>query len=245
MNGQYVSVNRVLERVYANHAFEEHIDPIWAMEHIGDCIDLLGCGVAYINKVTGSDALNPTIKVVNHVAELPCDIAAVSNAIKGVRDFCTKVSFREATDVYHHGAKDDRILDFSTNSDSTYRINNGVIETSRSEVELEISYVAFPIDSDGYPMIMNHTKVIRAVEYYVAERLAYKLYMRNDITADKYQIVNRDKLWAMGAAANALDIPSIDKMESIKNQWLRLIPKINQHSAGFYYSGQQEQRRKL
>jgi hypothetical protein len=241
----FISVNRIIERVYANHAFEEHIDPIWILEHIGDCIDLLGCGVSYYNRVTGESELNPTIKVVNHVGTLPCDLAPIRGAILGVRDYCTKVVFREATDVYHFGEKDGRILDLSTNADYTYKTQNGQIETSRHDVELEISYLAQPLDTDGYPMVLNNTKVIRACEFYVAERIAYKLWLRGDLADNKYAKVEKEKLWAMGSATSAMDLPTIDQMESIKNSWLRLVPKINQHAAGFYYNGQQEQRRLL
>ena len=44
----------------------------------------------------------------------------------------------------------------------------------------------------------------------------------------------------MGKATNAGLIPNIDEMESWKNQMIRLVPNINQHSSSFKYHGDQQ-----
>jgi hypothetical protein len=57
--------------------------------------------------------------------------------------------------------------------------------------------------------------------------------------------IEQERDWYIGAAQTRGHMPSVDMMESIKNNILRLIPKINQHSDGFASSGSQEQRNNL
>lgn len=234
-NGKYISSKRVVERIYANHAIEEHIDTVWILEHIGDCIDLLGCGLAYINKVTGHDALTPTIKIVDFKGTLPCDLYSIIQ----VREYCTKEILRMSTDSFHYGNK---VSGFTTGVDSTYKIQNDEIEVNFATGEIEMSYRAVALDEKGYPLIPDNIKVILACEMYVVERIMYKLYIRNDIDIQKYTLAKQERDWYMGAATMTLDIPDIDMMESIKNSWMRLIPHVNDHSQGFLNGGQQEER---
>lgn len=237
-NGKYISSARLIERIYANHAIEEHLDPVWILEHIGDCIDLLGCNIAYINKVTGHDDLTPTVKIIDFKGILPCDLISVIQ----VREYCSKTILRESTDSFHHAKKSPGYV---IGVDLTYKIQDGQIEVNFEMGELEISYTAFPTDSKGYPLIPDNIKVILACEMYVVERVMYKLFMRNDIAADKYQLAQQERMYYLGAATMALDLPSMDKMESIKNSWLRLIPHIDDHSDGFVSHSQGEERYKV
>ena len=73
-------------------------------------------------------------------------------------------------------------------------------------------------------------------------KLAFLRLMSNKISTQAYQIIERDRDWYIGAAQTRSHMPSMDMMESIKNNWIRLIPKINQHRDGFKSANMQEQR---
>ena len=55
-------------------------------------------------------------------------------------------------------------------------------------------------------------------------------------------IVNKKSAFSIGAAITKGRIPSIDEMESIKNNWLRSISKILEHSNNFNTLNQRERR---
>jgi len=57
----------------------------------------------------------------------------------------------------------------------------------------------------------------------------------------KYKLIEQDSNDAISAAAAEMNYPSIDKMESIKRGWLKMIPDINAHSTFFNDLSRQEQ----
>ena len=48
-----------------------------------------------------------------------------------------------------------------------------------------------------------------------------------------YQFAEQQWKYYCTQARNAANYPDIDKYESFMNQWVRLIPNMNRHDAGF------------
>lgn len=238
LSSRYVSCNMVFEKVFRDYPFKDRVDWVDGIEWLGEAIGLIGSNASFYNKVTGQDAITPTIKIEDYKGELPCDLYKVISA----RDYCTKTEMRYASDVFHMGKHKDRDQNFDASSDYTYQLNNNYIFCNFEEGEVELAYIAFPIDDKGYPMIPDDEKFIRACSDYVAERIAHKMYLGGEFDKNKYDLVVQDKCWSMAAAQTRSSMLSLDQMETLKNSILRTIPKINEHSNGFYYSGQQEQR---
>jgi hypothetical protein len=107
---------------------------------------------------------------------------------------------------------------------------------------IALAYKAVPVDEDGFPKIPDDIKFKNAVKYHIMWKLAFLRLMSNKISTQAYQIIERDRDWYIGAAQTRSHMPSMDMMESIKNNWIRLIPKINQHRDGFKSANMQEQR---
>jgi hypothetical protein len=108
---------------------------------------------------------------------------------------------------------------------------------------LELSYLAFPTDSRGLPMIPEDARYIKAIECYIIERISRKLWLNDKLSRDKYERLEQDWLWYVGSAQNAMLIPTLDEMESLKDQFVRLIPRLNEHNNHFKTLNQQEQLR--
>lgn len=238
LTGKYVKCNRVFERIFSDYGWKEELDPSDAAEWIGDCIDKIGVPMQYVEKVTGQDASNPTIKISNYTGVLPCDLHKVVT----VREYNTMVTMRYTGDMFHLAYKDDRATSLAADSDTTYKLNNNYIFTSFEEGEVEMTYLAFPVDENGYPMIPDDTYIIEACVKYIAYMIARKKWIRGEIAKDILHDLEQDMLFAIPAAKTKAIMPSIDKMESWKNSLLRASRKINEHSGGFAYNGQQEQR---
>jgi len=128
------------------------------------------------------------------------------------------------------------ITDFTKDGcaiDLQYKINNNHIFTNFKEGEVELSYTALPCDEQGFPLIPDNVKYVQAVKAYVASKIAFKLYIQDKMNNQKLTRIEQERDWYMGAATVAGVSPTIDEMESWKNQWLRLLPSINEHADGF------------
>ena len=117
----------------------------------------------------------------------------------------------------------------------SYRLDENYIYTSFEDGKVEIAYKAFPTDRDGNPTIPDDVRYIKAVEAYIADRIARGLFMQDKLSILKYKMYEQEWLWYVGSAGNKSRMPSVDGMEAIKNSFLRAIPKINQHGAGMKY----------
>lgn len=125
--------------------------------------------------------------------------------------------------------------------DATYTLNDNFIFTSfKDTFKVLIAYKAFPIDTNGFPLVPDDIKYKQAVQTYVRMKVDYILWRRGDIARDIFEYSEREWMWYVGAAGTKARIPSYDSMESMKNSILRLIPRINQHQNFFARLGQQE-----
>lgn len=127
--------------------------------------------------------------------------------------------------------------------DPTYTLNDNFIFTNWPDTyKVLVSYWGYPIDEDGFPMCPDNIKFKQALAAYIRYKIDYQLWRRNDVARDVFEYSEREWLWYVGAAGNAGRMPNLDKMESIKNQVLRLIPRIDRHSSFYRYNGDLERR---
>lgn len=129
----------------------------------------------------------------------------------------------------------------TTFKDITYELNDNYIFTSFKEgADVLISYYAFPIDAEGFPLIPDNQKFREATAAFVRYKIDYKLWRRGKLDSNVFNYSEREKDWYIGAATTAGAMPSVDTMESWKKQLGRLVPRFNEHSKMFDNLGQQE-----
>jgi len=233
LTGKYVDVAYVIERVYRDYGFDLEIKFDEVIEWIWDVMSLIGAPQPLIDRITdGSDTMPKPIDIVNFRGDLPTDLHSVYLA----RDYDTKMPMVCKSSSFLR----DMEQMFSRESQYSYTLNNNYIFTSFEEGQVELHYKAFPTNSLGMPMVPDDIKFIMAVQAYLAERIGFRLYMQDHITRDKYQKLEQDRGWYIGAAGTKAQIPSIDEMESIKNRFLRLRIHTDLHNASFIYSPDSE-----
>ena len=242
LNGKFISYKHIVEGVHRDYGFTD-FSLSDAIEWISEGLLLIGEVPQYVHKITdGNQSLyHPSpIDITNGRGELPCDLYEIIM----VRDYDTKTPLLRSFDKFHHAYSCDSEPKCGTNcaKELTYKVNNNYIFSGKSDGKLEMSYLGIATDKEGYPLIPDNQSYIKALKYYLAERIATKLFLRDQISRDKLQLIERDRDWYTGQAKEAAATPDIDTMESIKNQMVRLIPKINRHAASFKYSNDPEKR---
>lgn len=122
-------------------------------------------------------------------------------------------------------------------TDDYYLINNGQIITSFEEGTVKLHYTAYPIDEDGYPQVPDNIYVKQALEWYIIRQM-----MMGGYVHPVFDWGVADRQWGhyCVAAQNDLAFPSIDKMETMKNMFVRMVPMINRHSDFFIGNETQE-----
>lgn len=124
----------------------------------------------------------------------------------------------------------------------TYQLNNDFIFTNFKSGQVEMAYLAFPTDEDGYPLVPEEQSYIEALKYYIAWKIAFKLNLLDKINDSKLFKIEQQKDWYIAKSHADASFPSLDEMEGIKNSWLRSIPKITEHNSFFEYNQDPELR---
>lgn len=278
LNGNFVSLYSIIERVYRDAGYQQ-VDWTEAVEWVADCLRHIGASDAFKLVSTNGLGDNPApIEIVDYKASLPIGFINYKAARKieiatdgTISDFYPMLY---TTDLFSQ-TPIKRVLEdveastydwfeyIDDNGDLvqqpvivkgmrtlsyedyayTYRMNDSSIETSFETGYVELTYLSYVTDEHGFPMIPDNISFIDAVKSFVIERLDYKAWRKGAI-ADKVWIQSKkDRDWYIAQADSKASIPSISRMESLKNQLLRTNPKIDYHDVGFKYNNIQERRR--
>lgn len=131
----------------------------------------------------------------------------------------------------------------SNSASPSYVIRGNVIQTSFEEGELEISYLALPIDSEGYPTIPEIASYIRALELYIKKKWFTILFDLGKLNVSIYNNIKQEYAFAVGQAQSELIKPSLDEMEAFTNMWNSLLPRHSAHRFGYSTVGSREIKR--
>lgn len=208
-------------------------------EYALEFIKILGAPVAYENKLIVLDLLS-------YKAELPCDLLYLNGVryITGLQNNVTGIAMRESSNVYHLDPIEFNNSDsnsiYNSNSEFTYKIQKGIIFTSQCNGCIQISYQGIATDENGYPLIPDNEKVMIGMEYYILSRYLEPLWMMGKITDKAFEYIQQKRYFYTPSAFTALQMPSVDKMETVMNGINRLIINTSAHQNFFKKFGEKE-----
>jgi len=99
------------------------------------------------------------------------------------------------------------------------------------EGTITISYQAFPVE-DNAPVIPDDLKILSLCSWYIANKIAFKLYIRGELNKSVKDDIEQEYLYYAKAARLKALTPDYEMMEAMK-QRLGLIPDTNRHARGF------------
>jgi len=114
----------------------------------------------------------------------------------------------------------------------SYIIDGDYIKTSFESGRVCLSYKAYPIDDDCYPLIPDDISFKEALFWYCYKQMLLSGYTPSMNGID-YNFADAKWRFYCTQARNQATMPSIDKYESFMDQWVRLIPNINRHAEFF------------
>lgn len=246
-NGKYVSINNIISKVYRDLDMSDQINISDAVEWCGEAIELIGSPGTLEEKVT-------ILEVSEYRAAIPSDLHQVqtiwgysgtvqsddSTADNYIDDITHFTAMRYSMDTMHMYMNN--CNDYKCNSGYTYIVNDSYVYPNYQCGAIKLSYWAIPTDDDGYPKIPDQIKFREAVAAHLAWKIARIKMITGKMNGQVYMEFKQERDWYIGAAQNAGQMPGLDMMESLKNNFIRLIPKINQHRDGFASASSPEQR---
>ena len=269
LNGNYLSVSNIIDKVYRDSGID-NVDWQEAVEWIGDCISLLAVPSQYIEKT--SDPLEVSeyrvripdglidiiacrrvtiqgdnIGVIGNM-EQSSDIYFRAKNTSSVTSLSVATPSFPSVEIDENGDSTNIIVEVPrTNYDSDsyyYKVDGGYIYTDFETGYIQLIYNTFPIDDMGLPMIPDNEKYRKAISLYILEKLDYRKFRANPISSNQAILkdTQQELAFYMGAARNKARMPNLDKMESIKNWWIRSIPKVSKFSDGFRTLNKGEER---
>jgi hypothetical protein len=257
MNYKFVSSKEVIAKVFRDLKPSDSSWTADALEWIGEALDFIGYHGAFEKKVG-------TVTVVDHKALFPCDLYQLiqveyngqalvfgtdtagydPNRTTAASPNTTGTVYTSA--VYNTNPNDPNSQPaFGTQTAASanfgtdyYLVNAGYIVTSFEEGDLKLHYTAYPVDDDNFPMVPDNIYVKQALEWYIIRQL-----MMGGMPHPVFNWQLADQKWGhyCVAAGNDLAFPSIDKMESMKNMFVRMAPNMNAHAD--FFQGQETQGR--
>jgi len=235
---KFVSIDRILEEIYASEGYAQELDWGDALMWTGKALGLINAPALYIEKTTGNSLVTPNITVEDYRGELPVDFVTIMPG--GVRDAETKQVYDHSSDSFRTASAITKEEAGNIQSRLTYIIKNNYIETSVQETTLEMAYRAFMIDDNGFPMVPDNERVIEAVRSYITFKTDHKLWRLGKLSENVYRDSEKEWLWYVGSAQNALRIMSVDRAEVWSRHWTRLLPVMGAHGSSYAYLGNRE-----
>lgn len=243
--GKTVSYKAILDKTIRDFGFNYDIKEEEGIEWLAEFMAHTNVGVTMEERIA-------YIEICDGRGDLPFDLYKIGQVahIVGVESLeeaeCghgTLYPMRWKTDYFHKRYHLDN-RDYTTESRETYTVGQGYIFTSIAKGYVAMSYSAIPTDDCGYPTIPAEQQWMEAGAHYIAHRIARKLWLRNELSGDKFQIIERDKEWYFAQAVNhAKQWNGVDEAESVKNSVLRTIPDVQAHASFFANMQLPEQRK--
>jgi hypothetical protein len=250
-----VSAKFIIAKIYRD--FKPTI-PGWeasAIEWIGEAAEAIGQSAGLTNKSTGNEGCQDALTIENYRAKLPCDLvnlqAVEYNGRRlpygGDQTGFSLPDRARTTDIYSNNgvsvvteaglsASTERLIDSAIGPEQVvsdyYLINPNYIITSFESGHIKLHYEAYPVCSDGYPMVPDHYYYATAISWYVMSKLMLLGYSNPVVD---YKMAHASWCEYKILARNKAAFPSIDKMDRFKNMWVRLIP--NQTLPNDFFAG--------
>ena len=244
-SGKTVSYKAILDKVIRDFGFNYDVQEEEGLEWLAEFM-------AHTNVPVTMEERIAYIEIRDGRGDLPFDLHKIGQTanIQGITTVeeaeCGKgrlLPMRWKTDYFHKRYHlDDR--DYTTQSSETYTVGQGYIFTSFNCGICAMSYSAIPTDECGYPTIPAEQQWLEGASHHVAWHIAKKLWIRNELTNDKFQMIERDKEWYFAQAVNhAKQWNGVDEAETVKNSVIRTIPDIQAHASFFANMQLPEQRK--
>lgn len=231
INTKFKSIDTVLERVLRSPLMNG-VTKADVAQDVAECLILIGAPMSFKEQTI-------EISVTEYRADIPCDLLQIIQT-RRINDSGHIIPMRYASDTFNSSYHQLGSPDYSTNTDSTYSINSGLIYASFKEGTIQMMYTAIQVDDNGVPMIPDDAKFELAIEFHIKWRYYAILWEQQKISKAIFDHVEQQRDWYIGAAGTNALMLNIDQAETFRASLSRMIYDESQAKTSFVNAGQQE-----
>lgn len=224
----HISIKEVLSRLL-RHPLLQDLTLEQVVQYTLDFISIFGLPKLYQDK-----------EEVIHIEEfrglLPCDLISINQ----VKECKSGVCMRSMTDNFMPQEHYDKNVGYKVPQELTFKTQGQIIYTSFKTGDILVSYKSIPVDKDGYPLLIDNSVFMKALELYIKREVFTVLFDMGKIQGAVLQNTQQQYAWLAGQLRSEFTIPSISEMESIKRSWCTLIQRTASFNDGFRNNGNQE-----
>jgi hypothetical protein len=115
-----------------------------------------------------------------------------------------------------------------------YNIKEDYIFTALKSMEVELSYIAFPMNEETMePLIPNDPKTIRAVVGFIANKIAFRLMLEDKLSERKYGMIEQNYLFDTASAITRSRISTLPQLENFKNKVISIMKNHHPYRGAF------------
>jgi len=250
LSGRVVSMDMLIERLRQDYGFPE-IDRGEVAEWVWRALGVIGTPYPYEDKSVELD-------IVEYRVPLPVNLYS----IVGVREKFTGIPLREMTDTFFKfgesafegvteieadvdpatGEAYETIVGSDSSSEYfTFKTQGNYLYTYIQTGTLEMVYKAIPIDIvTGLPTVPDNEKYIRGVVSFIAERIAFRMFLKDQLSEAKYKYIQQDYLFNVGAAQSECHALDPSRAETLLNRWKSTYLGPEHFDTNFRYLGSRE-----
>lgn len=224
----YKSIKTLIAKVYRDLAITDESRWVSMIEWAGEALQLIGAYPQYETKTVD-------LTITGNKVALPCDFyKPIQISFKGVPLFSSTGSFDGTVPC------DDCGSNLVTDHAFTYTINDSYIFTNFKSGEICLSYLAIPVDDEGFPLVPDDVTYDEALMYYIIKKLYFPKFLSGEMAPNMYDKLENDWNYKCMQARGSANMPTLDQMESLFRQWVRLIPDVTRHNDFFRNLNQRE-----
>lgn len=224
----YISIKELLSRIL-RHPLLQDLTLEQVVQYTLDFIGVFGLPKLYQDK-------EEVIHIEEFRGVLPCDLISINQ----VKECKSGVCMRSMTDNFMPQEHYDKNVGYKVPQELTFKTQGQIIYTSFKTGDILVSYKSIPIDKDGYPLLIDNSVFMKALELYIKREAFTVLFDMGKIQAGVLQNTQQQYAWLAGQLQSEFTIPSISEMESIKRSWCTLIQRVTSFNDGFRNNGNQE-----
>lgn len=225
---QYISIKEILSRLL-RHPLLQDISLEQVVQYTLDFIGIFGMPKLYQDK-------EEVLHIEDFRTLLPCDLISINQ----IKDNKTNMCIRSMTDNFMPREDYNRSTGSKKTVEMTYKTQGQVLYVSFKTGDITVSYKSIPTDKDGYPLLIDNSVFMKALELYIKKEAFTILFDTNKISPAVLQNTEQQYAWLAGQLQSEFTIPSISEMESLKNSWCTLIQRVSDFDRGFRDTGSKE-----
>ena len=224
----YVNIREVLSRIL-RHPLLKNVTLEQVIQHTTDFIGVFGMPRLYQDK-------EEVLHIEDFRAKLPCNCIQINQ----IKECKTGTCLRSMTDNFMPREQHDVIIGSKLPKELSFKTQGQVLYVSFKTGDVIISYKAIPVDNEGFPLLIDNSIFLKALETYIKREAFTILFDMGKITPAVLQNTQQQYAWLAGQLQSEFTIPSQSEMESISRMWNTLVQRTSEFNNGFSSLGNKE-----